>query len=152
MQTIGYLQAVQKVSPPSSESKSKYTKEASNCWLLSILAYSSPIKMKEICSFETSVNFCRSIRDYIPDDDNLYSRHCENCRRHDNYVWPSCTIYISSIERKIECDLQHLVQTLNVRCHRNTFNTVGKEDWYLSAKFLWANVNHSMERSPSWES
>lgn len=118
-------------------------------WLLSFLAYSSDLNIKVIYSSETSVNFCSSIRDHIPDDNDVLSHHCENCKRHDKYVWHSSTIYILFIETKIECDLQNLLQTLNLRFHWNKFSTVGNENWYLPAKNFWRECNLLYEAKSS---
>jgi hypothetical protein len=39
--------------------------------LVSFLAYSPTLKMEAICSFETSVDFQRTTRRYIPEDNAL---------------------------------------------------------------------------------
>jgi hypothetical protein len=37
-------------------------------WDVSCLPYSSNLKVETVFSFETSVEFCRSIRPYVPED------------------------------------------------------------------------------------
>jgi hypothetical protein len=44
---------------------------ATCCSLVSLLDYSSTLKIGELCSSETSVDFYRTTRRYIPDDRNL---------------------------------------------------------------------------------
>jgi hypothetical protein len=44
----------------------------------SCLAYSSTMNMKATSSFETSVNFQRTTRHYIPEDRTLHNHRCEN--------------------------------------------------------------------------
>jgi hypothetical protein len=46
----------------------------------SCLAYSSTLKMVAICSSETSVDFQRSTRRYIPEDSTLHNHRCENLK------------------------------------------------------------------------
>jgi hypothetical protein len=50
--------------------------------LVSSLAYSSTLKMKAKCSSETSVDFQRTSRRYIPDDTTLHDLRCENLKSH----------------------------------------------------------------------
>jgi hypothetical protein len=45
--------------------------------LISCSAYST-LKMEEICSSETSVDFQRTTRRYIPEDGTLHNHLCEN--------------------------------------------------------------------------
>jgi hypothetical protein len=44
------------------------------------LAYSSTFKMDAICSSETSVDFQRTTRRYIPEDGTLHNHRCENLK------------------------------------------------------------------------
>jgi hypothetical protein len=48
--------------------------------LLSCSAYSSTMKMEAMCSSETSVDFQRAIRRYIPKDRTLHNHRCENLK------------------------------------------------------------------------
>jgi hypothetical protein len=48
--------------------------------LASCLACSSTLKMKAICSSETSVDFHRATRCYIPQDKLLHSHRCDNLK------------------------------------------------------------------------
>jgi hypothetical protein len=43
-------------------------------------AYSSTLKMDAICSSETSVDFQRTARRYIPDDSTFQDHSCENLK------------------------------------------------------------------------
>jgi hypothetical protein len=43
-------------------------------------AYSSTLKMEAMCSSETSADFQRTTRRYIPEDSTLYNHHCENLK------------------------------------------------------------------------
>jgi hypothetical protein len=56
--------------------------------VVSSFAQYSALKMKAMCSFETSVVFQRITRLYIPEDRNLHNHGCENL----------------SLERKINID------------------------------------------------
>jgi hypothetical protein len=44
----------------------------------SSLAYTSALKIQAICSSETSVDFHRTSRRYIPEDGTLHNHRCEN--------------------------------------------------------------------------
>jgi hypothetical protein len=46
--------------------------------LVSCSAYSSTLKMEAMCSSETSVDFQRTTRRYIPEDSTLHNNRCEN--------------------------------------------------------------------------
>jgi hypothetical protein len=46
---------------------------------VSCSAYSS-LRMKTICSFETSVDFQRTTRRYTPEDSTLHNQSCENLK------------------------------------------------------------------------
>jgi hypothetical protein len=46
--------------------------------LVSCSAYSSTLKKETICSSETSVDFQRTTRRYIPEDSTLHNHRCEN--------------------------------------------------------------------------
>jgi hypothetical protein len=65
------------ISPPSSGSKNKPNKKparkqvACRALLVSCSAYPSTLKMEAICSSETSVDFQRTTRRYIPEDSIL---------------------------------------------------------------------------------
>jgi hypothetical protein len=48
--------------------------------LVSCLAYSSTLKMEARCFSETSVDFQRTTRRYIPEDRTLHNHRCENLR------------------------------------------------------------------------
>jgi hypothetical protein len=48
--------------------------------LVSCSAYSSTPKMEAICSSETSVDFQRIARRYIPEDSTLHNHRCENLK------------------------------------------------------------------------
>jgi hypothetical protein len=48
--------------------------------LVSCVAYSSALKMEATCSSETSVNFHRTARSYIPEDRILNNHCCENLK------------------------------------------------------------------------
>jgi hypothetical protein len=48
--------------------------------LVSCSAYSSTLKMETICSSETSVDFQRVTRRYIPEDKTLHNHRCENLK------------------------------------------------------------------------
>jgi hypothetical protein len=48
--------------------------------LVSCSAYSSTLKMEAICSCETSVDFQRNTRRYIPKDSTLHNHRCENLK------------------------------------------------------------------------
>jgi hypothetical protein len=67
---------------PSSRSKSKRRKKPARNRLcfppFSLVAYSFALKMETICSSETSVDFYRTIRRYIPEDYSPHSHRCEN--------------------------------------------------------------------------
>jgi hypothetical protein len=45
--------------------------------LVSCSAYSSPLKMEAICSSETSVEFKRTTRPYVPENITFYNHRCE---------------------------------------------------------------------------
>jgi hypothetical protein len=53
--------------------------------LVSCLAYSSTLKMEATCSFETSVDFLRATRRYIPEGRTLQELLKSNLRRCINY-------------------------------------------------------------------
>jgi hypothetical protein len=46
--------------------------------LVSCLAYSSPLKMKAVCSSEMFVDFHWIARCFVPEDGTLYNHHSEN--------------------------------------------------------------------------
>jgi hypothetical protein len=46
--------------------------------LISCLAYASNLKIEATCSSETSVDFERTTRRYIPEDKTLHNHRCEN--------------------------------------------------------------------------
>jgi hypothetical protein len=48
--------------------------------VVSCSAYSSTLKMEAICSFETSVEFQRTTRRYIPEDSTLHNHRCETLK------------------------------------------------------------------------
>jgi hypothetical protein len=48
--------------------------------LVSCLAYSSTLKLETTCSPETSVDFQRTTRHFIPEDKTLHNYRCENLR------------------------------------------------------------------------
>jgi hypothetical protein len=48
---------------------------------------SSTLKMEVTCSFETSVDFQRTTRRYIPEDSTLHNHLCENLKSHILKVW-----------------------------------------------------------------
>jgi hypothetical protein len=48
--------------------------------LVFCLAYSSTLKMEATCSSETSVDFQRTTRRYIPEDKTLHNHRCENLK------------------------------------------------------------------------
>jgi hypothetical protein len=53
----------------------------SACFMLVLcLAHSSTLKMEATCSSETSADFRRSTRHYIPEDSNIHDHRCENFR------------------------------------------------------------------------
>jgi hypothetical protein len=48
--------------------------------IVSCSAYFYTLKMETICSSETSVDFERTTRRYIPDDSTLHNHRCENLK------------------------------------------------------------------------
>jgi hypothetical protein len=78
------------MSPPSSESKNKYSRnereggssaELATCFaLVSWLTYFSTLRMEATCSSETSVDFQRTTRRYIPEDRTLHNHLYENLK------------------------------------------------------------------------
>jgi hypothetical protein len=50
--------------------------------LMSCLAYSLALKMEATCPSETSIDFQRATRRYIPEDRTLHNHRCENLRFH----------------------------------------------------------------------
>jgi hypothetical protein len=54
--------------------------------LVSCLAYSSTLKMKATCSSETSVDFQRITRRYIPDDRTIHYHRRENLKSYKNIL------------------------------------------------------------------
>jgi hypothetical protein len=74
------------MSAPSSGRKNKLSKKpalacsATAFRLVSCSAYSSALKMKVICSSETSVDFQRPTHRYIPRDSDLHNHRCENLK------------------------------------------------------------------------
>jgi hypothetical protein len=48
--------------------------------LVSCLAYPSNLKMEATCSSQTSVDFQRTTRRYIPEDRTLHNHRCENLK------------------------------------------------------------------------
>jgi hypothetical protein len=48
--------------------------------LVSCPAYSSALKVEAMCSSETSVDFQRTARHYIPEDSALHNHRCENLK------------------------------------------------------------------------
>jgi hypothetical protein len=48
--------------------------------LVSCSDYSSTLKMEAVCSSETSVDFQRTTRRYIPQDRTLHNHRCENLK------------------------------------------------------------------------
>jgi hypothetical protein len=48
--------------------------------LIYCLAFSFTLKTEAICSSETYVNFQRTTRNYIPEDNALHNHRCENSR------------------------------------------------------------------------
>jgi hypothetical protein len=64
----------------------RYYKTRSACHLLvSCPAYFSTLKMEVICSSETSVDFQRTTRRYIPEDSTLHNYRCENLKFYKTY-------------------------------------------------------------------
>jgi hypothetical protein len=51
---------------------------ATCCILISCLAYSSTMKMEATCLSETSLDFQRTTRSYIPEDRTLHNHRCDN--------------------------------------------------------------------------
>jgi hypothetical protein len=58
--------------------------------LVSCLTYSSTMKIVETCSSETSINFQRSTRCYIPEDRILHNNSSENLKSHKIHIDVSC--------------------------------------------------------------
>jgi hypothetical protein len=52
--------------------------------LVSCLAYSSTLKVEATCSFETSVDFQKTTRPYIPEDGTIHNQRCENLKSYKN--------------------------------------------------------------------
>jgi hypothetical protein len=48
--------------------------------VMSYLAYSSTLKVEAICSPETSVEFQRTTRRYIPEERTINNHRCENLK------------------------------------------------------------------------
>jgi hypothetical protein len=66
--------------------------------LVSCSAYSSTLKMEAICSSETSVDFQRTTRRYIPEDSNIYNHRCENLKSYKHeHVLKSCYLNVLSL-------------------------------------------------------
>jgi hypothetical protein len=55
--------------------------------LVSCLSYSSTLKMEVTCSSETSVDFRRTTRRYIPEDRALHNHRCENFKSLHRRLW-----------------------------------------------------------------
>jgi hypothetical protein len=55
--------------------------------LVSCLAYSSALKMEEICSSEMSVDFQWTTRCYIPKDNTLHNHRCQNLKFYIEEIW-----------------------------------------------------------------
>jgi hypothetical protein len=74
--------ALRRIIPPSSRSKKKRSKKPAKlatCFMLvSSLAYSSALKMEATCSSETSVDFQRTMRSYIPEGRTLHNDCSKN--------------------------------------------------------------------------
>jgi hypothetical protein len=51
-----------------------------SCVLVSCSAYVSTLKKEAMCSSETTVDFQRTTRRYIPEDSAAHSHRCENLR------------------------------------------------------------------------
>jgi hypothetical protein len=81
------------MSPPSSESKNKPSKKPA--WKK--VAYPSTLKIEATYSSETSVDFRRTTRRYIAEDESLHNHNCDNlksCMPHrshtcilNSYLW-----------------------------------------------------------------
>jgi hypothetical protein len=53
----------------------------------SLLVYCSTLRMEAICSCETSIDFQRTTRYYIPEHNGLYKHRCENFRFYTLRQW-----------------------------------------------------------------
>jgi hypothetical protein len=58
--------------------------------LVSYLVYSSTLKMESACPSETSVEFQRTTRRYIPEDRTLHNHRCENHKSNTCLLLASC--------------------------------------------------------------
>jgi hypothetical protein len=95
--------------------------------LASCSAHSSTLKMEAICSSETSGNFQRATRCYIPEERTLHNHRCENLkslttsfinihwalwRKKDSHI----TIGVRSSTQQISVNIQQISYSLDTLC------------------------------------
>jgi hypothetical protein len=61
---------------------------------VSCLTYSSTLKMEATCSSETSVDFQRTTRPYIPDNRTHHNHRCENLRSYKIHKYVIVTVVL----------------------------------------------------------
>jgi hypothetical protein len=79
-------------------------------WFLAKLVFLT-LKMKAVCSSETSVDTQRTTRRYIPEDDTLHNHHCENLK---SYIISAAFLLLFSLSLSRETWTQELLQVVKV--------------------------------------